>query len=217
MADPIMVIREEAMAAQPEKISETINAYDQLADLYARLHVEFKFWKAEYEQFLSFVERKGKLLDAGCGPGRDAEYFSNHGFEVVGIDLSEKMLKKAKERNPKIQFKKMDMSELDFPNDSFDNIWCHASFMHVPKVDAKKVLEGFYRVLRPRGMLFIAVRHGKGEEMKAYPNGSRIFFAYYKRDELEKLLKKANFKVLEAHQKTEEAGDEWLIIISIKE
>ena len=51
-----------------------------------------------YEKFLSKLPTtKGKILDLGCGSGRDSKHFKGLGFEVVALDLSEELAKKASE------------------------------------------------------------------------------------------------------------------------
>ena len=49
-----------------------------------------------YQAFLPLVREGGKILDVGCGSGRDLQKFKNLGYEVIGIDASIEMVKKAK-------------------------------------------------------------------------------------------------------------------------
>ncbi|MDY6773587.1 MAG: class I SAM-dependent methyltransferase [Candidatus Nanohaloarchaea archaeon] len=63
------------------------------------------------------------MLEAGCGPGRDADYFSRHGLDVVGVDLAEGMLEKAREKRG--EFRKMDVRDLEFDGSEFDAAWCN--------------------------------------------------------------------------------------------
>jgi len=104
-----------------------------------------------------FIENlKGKkILDVGCGHGRDARYLSERGFEVVGIDLSRNLLKIARRMAPKAKFLLMDMRDLKFGDEEFDGIWSCASFLHIPKREALETLREFRRVLKPGGLLYL--------------------------------------------------------------
>jgi ubiquinone/menaquinone biosynthesis C-methylase UbiE len=51
-----------------------------------------------YQRFLRHVRPGGRILDAGCGPGRDALAFADRGYEVVAFDASEAMVRLARER-----------------------------------------------------------------------------------------------------------------------
>ncbi|MBI2598308.1 MAG: class I SAM-dependent methyltransferase, partial [Candidatus Diapherotrites archaeon] len=77
------------------------------------------------EMIAGIVKENGhaKILDIGCGPGRDAKYFSEQGLDVTGIDLTSNFVKMASKNVPNATFKHMDMRSLDFPEDTFDGIW----------------------------------------------------------------------------------------------
>ena len=62
-----------------------------------------------------------KIIDLGCGTGSQCRILSKHGFEVVGIDSSEKMLKVAKKKNMyKTTFMRGDITENILPYETFD-------------------------------------------------------------------------------------------------
>lgn len=73
-----------------------------------------------------------KVLELGCGYGRDAIWFASKGINVIGTDYSRSMLLKAQENAPSIHFLEMDMRELVniFLPNSLDGIWACASMIH---------------------------------------------------------------------------------------
>ena len=80
------------------------------------------------------LEYGSKILDVGTAIGDYPKYLTercNKDFEVVGIDSSENMIKKAKEKAPKATFEVMDMRSLNFLNNYFDDIICLATLIHV--------------------------------------------------------------------------------------
>ena len=200
-----------------EEVLKTIQTYNEYAEKYFQSHHSAEAIKNLLELFIENLDGK-RILDVGCGPGRDAKFFADLGYEVVGIDLSEKLLEIARKNVPKAKFYLMDMRNLDFPNNYFDGIWACASFLHVPRKDAQKTLNEFYRVLRENGLIYISVREGRGERFvksKQYGEKER-YFVYYSSVELRKLIENGGFKVFEELIEKEKDGDTWINIFARK-
>jgi cyclopropane fatty-acyl-phospholipid synthase-like methyltransferase len=82
---------------------------------------------ADSEKVIAFIkesEVKGKyLLDIACGTGSTLRYFSDKGYNVTGIDISENMLNIARKKLPNARFENIDMAKFEV-NKSFDAITC---------------------------------------------------------------------------------------------
>jgi len=139
----------------------TKQSYDKIAKDYAEDTFNWPI-KDLRKKFLKYV-KTGKILDIGCGPGRDVKYFMEHGFVVVGVDYSDGMIREAKRRVPKGVFKKIDMRKLNFPDNSFSGVWSCSSILHIPKSEAVKVIQEFRRVLKENGVLLVSTKKGEGE------------------------------------------------------
>jgi ubiquinone/menaquinone biosynthesis C-methylase UbiE len=203
------------MPKKEDQIAKTIQTYEEIADDYCQVLNDINIIKNHADYFLENIPGK-KLLDVGCGPGRDAKYFSEHGMEVVGIDLTANFIKLAIVNVPKAIFKQMDMRKLDFANESFDGIWSCASFLHIPKKEAKDTLLNLNRVLKPGGLIFVSVKHGMGEKMvgeKHYQGGEK-FFAFYTQQELVDLFTSCGFDIQQAN--TEHKGHDWVNVFAKK-
>lgn len=101
------------------------------------------------------------VLDAGCGPGRDAAYFHDRGLDPVGVDLARGMVEYARTNRPG-RYLRMDMRDLGFADDSFDGVWCPASVFFVPPDGMAAALAEFARVLRPDGVARVGFKLGDG-------------------------------------------------------
>lgn len=115
---------------------KTTETYDKIASRYSASHF-VHFWIDEFEFYKSIINGK-KIIDLGCGTGRDATVFIKDGFNYTGIDASGGMLKVASERVPEGKFIQMDFNRTNFPDNTFDGFWAAASFLHIPKKDNKK-------------------------------------------------------------------------------
>jgi SAM-dependent methyltransferase len=150
-------------------------------------------------------KRNGKILDLGCGYGRDVQIFAQKmSFQVLGIDLSRSMLKNAQRFvTSNAQFIQFDMRRIDqiLLEDSVDCVWACASLLHVPKAELPALLDSLWKILKPGGIFYISVKEGTGEKLEIddrYVSDSENFTdippklcCYYKVDELKKYLKKS--------------------------
>ena len=95
-----------------------------------------------------------KVLDLGCGPGFLSILLSKQGCQVTGIDYSNQMLEEAKhnakENNVHTDFKKMDVQELTFDDESFDFVITRNVTWNLEK--PKQAYQEIYRVLKPGGL-----------------------------------------------------------------
>ena len=186
-------------------VKKTIAVYDAIADDYAKKLDDYAP-RPEQEKFVSLLPKHIKVLDAGCGPGRDCDYFVKQGLQVVGVDLSEKLLVLAKERVPQAKFIKQDLRKLRFSDQSFDGIWACASLHHLKRDEVPLVLQKFFQLLTSHGILFILVKEGKGEVdiVESLSSGLPRHFVYYTLEELNTLLKEAGFSIIETYTWREE-------------
>jgi ubiquinone/menaquinone biosynthesis C-methylase UbiE len=185
----------------PEEI-KTQEAYKRIAGSRNKTHANPEFWRLELEQFKKLL-LSGKVLDVGCGGGRDALLLKSEGYQYVGVDLSAEMLAQAKELIPDADFRQMDMYSLDFPAGSFDGFWAAASLLHIPKRNVTSALSEIKRVVKSGGIGFIAIKEGDGEKVvQGSFDWDERFFAFYHDDEFQDVLKKNSFEILEHSRST---------------
>lgn len=117
-----------------------------------------------YAWFLRRVPAGGRILDAGCGPGRDSLAFQRRGYEVVAMDGSIAMVKHASELL-QTQAIHMRHQEVEFVAE-FDGVWSMASLLHVPHDELPGVLARYRNALVPGGVLFASFKHGDGMDRR---------------------------------------------------
>lgn len=196
-------------------VEKTIETYEALAEEFTKEHFDIAEIKSIADFFIQDLKGK-KILDVGCGPGRDSKYFSENGFDVTGIDAAANFIKIASKNAPRAKFIKMDMRNLDFPENSFDGIWACASFLHIPKSEATDTLRGFWRVLKPNGLLYVSVKQGAEEKFleKEEYHGKTKFFAFYTVPEFKELIISCGFKILEVV--IDKKSDTWINVFAVK-
>lgn len=123
-----------------------------------------------YERFLKHLPQQGRILDAGCGGGRDSRFFLSKGYEVVAFDGSLEMVKRASMLLGK-EVLHLFFQDIAFSNE-FTAVWANASLLHVPYEDLRGVMERFHKALLPSGILFASFKYGTSRR----ETKDRLFF-----------------------------------------
>lgn len=128
-----------------DRMRRTISQYDKIAAQYSQ-NIAALVPHQEIDTFKRLVKPGGRILDVGCAVGRDTRIFKDAGFEVVGIDLSTKLLDIARENNPDIVFQFADIRRIPFPDESFGGLWVNAVFHHLEKEEMISTLKELNRI-----------------------------------------------------------------------
>ena len=141
--------------------------YDHFAPLYGvKFGLSVNETHREYlQKFLERVAECSTLLSAGCGAGKYDGTLLEAGHSVVGIDQSEGMLARARERFPEARYEKMGLQEMNF-HEMFDGVICIDTLEHVCPEDWPGILRRFREALKPRGVLYFTVDPG-GDHVQA--------------------------------------------------
>ena len=114
-----------------------------------------------YKPFLKLVPKDGKILDLGCGSGRDSMNFMKLGYEVTAVDGAKELAKKASVLLGKevilSTFEELELKE------KFHGIWACASLLHIKKEDLKIVLNNLYNNLEDNGVFYMSFKYGEKE------------------------------------------------------
>ena len=159
-----------------EKTKIVINAYNNSVDEYIEyynnelLNIEVEF-KREIEYLIKNTKNNASILDAGTSIGMYPRYLtekSDKEFDIIGIDLSENMLKHAVKNVPKAKFQKMDIRHMDFNGKKFDLIICFAVLNHMDDETCLKILNSFDELLNNDGRVAINVMEYEGGKKELY-------------------------------------------------
>ena len=173
-------------------VEKTIRSYDEIAEEYCEKTFEEgdrEFQKKMLDKTLSMLSNKPRVIDLGCGDGRDTDYLCSKGADVVGIDLSKSMVNLARKKYHDCTFLQMDMRDTIFPENTFQGAWASASIINLPKSQLSKAESEIYRILEPNGLFAFSFKEGEGSGfedniIEGYPR----YFSYYNLEELKEEL-----------------------------
>ena len=148
------------------KTARTEARYDRIAPIYDLMEAlpeqQFRSWR---EKLWAQVP-EGRVLEVGVGTGKNFPYHPP-GVQVVGIDISQRMLLRAQQRadelDKAVELHQMDAQQLDFPDDSFDAAIATFVFCSVP--DAVQGLRELGRVVKPGGRILL-LEHVRIDNLK---------------------------------------------------
>lgn len=150
-------------------------------------NVDMSLWRDKFESYLA---DGGRILDAGCGSGRDSKAFKQHGFSVVAFDASKEMCKATSELIDQ-EVLQMKFQEIDF-EEEFDGIWACASLLHVTYEELSSVMAKLRKALKSKGIIYVSFKYGTTKMIK----GERTF-SNFTEATAEKMLNETGFEVIE--------------------
>ncbi|WP_276855816.1 class I SAM-dependent methyltransferase [Enterocloster lavalensis] len=141
-------------------MDDTLQYYNQHAKAYVDSTRDVEFSQTQ-ERFLQYLEPGARILDFGCGSGRDTKYFRNRGFQVEAVDGSAEFVRIASEYTG-INVRRMLFQDLD-EVECYDGIWACSSILHLPCAELEVVLGKMARALRRRGIVYTSFKYGTEE------------------------------------------------------
>jgi len=157
-------------------MDKTIEYYNLYAEDYVNTtqSVDFRliqerFLSALKAAFPKVCKKDIRILDLGCGSGRDSRYFLGQGYDVSALDGSEALCRYA------AAYAGIPVQEMRFEDfheiSCYEGIWACASILHLSYKELKEVLSNIYEALVPNGIFYTSFKYGVGEKER----GNRHF------------------------------------------
>ena len=191
-------------------MDSTIEYYNKNAEKFieSTINVDMSHLYGEFEKY---IPSGGKILDLGCGSGRDSKYFLKKGYQVTAVDASETICKVTSE------YLGIDVLNMNIGNlcitGTFDGIWACASLLHIKKSDMKRILCNLVSLLNRQGVLYASWKYGEGERTE---NGK--YYSDYDENQIRDLLdlQEIKYKVWISYDQTR-IDVRWINLIVYKD
>jgi SAM-dependent methyltransferase len=195
-----------------EEEKKTLSYYQNNALEWSKTHLSKGFWENEYKIFHRLLT-SGKIIDIGCGTGRDAGPLVKLGFDYFGVDISENIIQVAQKQNPKLQFDIASIYDLSHITDKFDGFIIQAVLVHLPKNRLKQAFNSVHSVLKPNATGWITVKAGVGEgiitDKRIGDKDNQRYWSFFDFEEFKGVLANNGFELLDSYKHY--LIPEWLI------
>ena len=187
-----------------EKIKTVLANYNDIAKDYV-----INFWNDTCDNkyidgFLNDLPGK-KILDLGCGIGKDEYYISNKGYDIIGIDFAENVIKEAKNKFPSCKFEIKDLTDLNYPSNSFDGIIFINTLFHIPEKKLFNTFKNINRILKSNGKMLMIFQEGEKEFLQEEPlkKGNYVYMHEYTFEFINSVLNAHNLKIYNFERENE--------------
>lgn len=165
-----------------------------------------------HEEFVALVPPGGRVLDAGCGSGRDALAFARMGFQVTAMEASAALAELARAHTG-LPIEVMTFDQVTW-RDRFDGVWACASLLHVPRTELAAAVGRLRDALVPGGILWMSFKYGT-EERQA---GERRFTDLDEAGGLALLAEVGGLSLISQHVtedvRTDHGGERWITLLT---
>ena len=152
-----------------------------------------EFKERERGAFLQYLrdEQRSSILELGCGPGHDARFFQEQGFQVFAVDNAPAMVKLAREKG--ISARVLDCYNLDQMSETFDAVYSMNCLLHIPQADIDEVFDLIVARLVEDGLMYVGVWGGEDFEgiLERDTYEPKRFFSLRRTETLLKVLQKS--------------------------
>ena len=198
-------------------MTDTLNYYETDSK-----NLSFRYENADVIEvqklLLQTFEKNSKLIEIGCGSGRDASFMTKNGFDVIGIDGSKNMIKKKKKNHPELSerlFHKTLPNDLKFDK-KFDGIYSIATLMHLSENDLKNTLSKIYNLLNQNGKFLMSISLFRDDINEYGFDDKGRYFLVLSFENWKNLLENVGFKILDTKTNGDGLGRdgiEWLTMV----
>lgn len=144
-------------------VMTTLEFYNQNAESFFNDTIQVDMCEL-YRPFVELLKPKGRILDAGCGSGRDAKAFLEMSFQVDAMDASAEMVKLAREYTG-LPVKHQMFESID-EIQAYDGIWACASLLHLTEAELPSVFTQLTNSLKSGGVWYMSFKYGSGQREK---------------------------------------------------
>jgi SAM-dependent methyltransferase len=191
------------MSSRADRQAAQAWAFDRIGERYDEAFPHKDGQLSAGRRLIDRLPPRSRILDLGCGTGTPtARQFADAGHSVVGIDISEEMLRLARRDVPEAEFLHRAIEDIDASLGDFAAVVAFFSLLMLPRMDIPLALKGIHDLLEPDGFLVLSMVEADLDDTPIQFLGSPVRVTGYMRDELVGLVTEAGFEVTELRHLT---------------
>jgi 2-polyprenyl-3-methyl-5-hydroxy-6-metoxy-1,4-benzoquinol methylase len=187
-----------------DKNELTIATYNKCAVAFQNKFMDMDLYHRSYDllcERISFANPR--ILEIASGPGNITRYLLSQrpGFDILAIDLAEKMVELATKNVPGVEFRVMDCRDILLLAEKFDAIVCGFCMPYLTNEECAKLIADMAQLLKPGGIVYFSTMEGdesrSGFETTSFSGGNEVYVHYHQSNYLKEQLVKSGFKNIE--------------------
>jgi len=156
----------------------TIDTYNRTSKVHSTKFKKYGSRTADIEKAFSYVDKPNpRVLELGCGDGRDTKEILKRTNDYLGIDLSKELIKIAKKETSKAKFVLADFEKLNFTS-GIDIVFAFAALLHSDKKSVRDILVKVAKSLNKSGIFFISSKYGDYARKIIDRGGPKVNYLY---------------------------------------
>jgi cyclopropane fatty-acyl-phospholipid synthase-like methyltransferase len=195
--------------------------YDRVADRYGNMANESQWPRLKWlNELLQRLPAKSHVLDVGCGAGVPADVEIAKKHQVVGIDISEEQIRRARQNVPDGEFHCSDVSTKHFEDACFDAIVSFYTIEHIPRRQHSELIERFHKWTSSGGFLLISIEASDYDDVHGLWLDVPMFLSCFAPKKTKKIITSAGYTVIKTaieKQMEEDREIPYLWILAQKE
>ncbi len=186
--------------------------YNQIAEAYLKNRDQFKNQKY-LDKLIALLPKGSTILDIGCGAGMPIDlYLVQHGYKIIGIDISEKQIELAKANVPQGDFSVRDMSTLKKREFTVDAVISFYAIFHISREQHIALFGKIKSFLSPGGLLLVTMGSSDWVGSEDF-YGTEMSWSHYDATMNKQIVESAGFSILESEIDTS-GGEKHLVILA---
>ncbi|MFO7794415.1 MAG: class I SAM-dependent methyltransferase [Candidatus Nanohaloarchaea archaeon] len=154
-----------------------------------------------FQKLFDKLGSSGQILDLGCGTGLPFNrYIIDNGYDLIGVDIAEKHVEKARENVPEAEIVQGDFFEVDIDNKSLNAVVSFYAIFHIPREEHRELFEQINDWLKPEGYILVTVASTEMENLKESWNGAEIQWSSYEGTKTLEIIEESGFEIIETYE-----------------
>lgn len=185
-----------------DKYAITHKTYNTTAQQFQDKFMNLSLYHNSYDALCSLLPTHANILDVGCGPGNITRYFLQKlpSAQILGIDVSPRMIELAKHNNPTAQFTCMDCREIHAIQTTFDALLFGFCFPYLSQEDILEIVADSASLLCSKGYIYISTMEDdyskSGYETTSFSGEHMVYVHYHTAEFLTNALHKHGFSIV---------------------
>lgn len=195
-----------------EQTGAVADLFNRWAERYQDRFMNVNLYADSFDLFCEQLHPGAKILEIACGPGNITKYLleKHPGFQILGIDLAEEMLRLARLNCPQAEFRMMDGRDMLQLDQKFDGIMCGFCLPYLSKDESLKLIADSAVLLNPGGVLYISTMedlYTNSGYQTSSDGKDQVYMYFHEETYLTEAMEKNGFRIIDTHRKCYVSND----------